>query len=240
MRKFFKNIFRWIVRILLALWLLSVISVVVYRFVPVYVTPLMLSRAVNQWWEGEKVVWKHDWVPLKDISPDLVRAVVASEDNLFLQHHGFDMQQIRRAIEEAERGKRQRGASTISQQTAKNVFLLPTRSYLRKGLEAYFTLLIEWVWGKERIMEVYLNSIEMGKGIYGAEAVAQAHFSKPASRLTASESALIAATLPTPRRFNSAKPSPYIQKRKCAILDLMEKIGTVDLTAKPKRKKKKA
>lgn len=240
MRKFFKNIFRWIVRILLALWLLSVVSVVVYRFVPVYVTPLMLSRAANQWWEGEKVVWKHDWVPLKDISPDLVRAVVASEDNLFLQHHGFDMQQIRRAIEEAEQGKRQRGASTISQQTAKNVFLLPTHSYLRKGLEAYFTLLIEWVWGKERIMEVYLNSIEMGKGIYGAEAVAQAHFSKPASRLTASESALIAATLPNPRRFNSAKPSPYIQKRKSAILDLMEKIGTVDLTVKPKRKKKKA
>lgn len=237
--KLLKNIFRWIVRILLALWLLSVIVVVVYRFVPVYVTPLMLSRTVNQLWEGEKVVLKHDWVPLEKISPDLVRAVVASEDNLFLQHHGFDMQQIRKAIEEAEQGKRRRGASTISQQTAKNVFLLPAHSYVRKGLEAYFTLLIEWIWGKERIMEVYLNSIEMGKGIYGAEAVAQAHFSKPASRLTASEAALIAAILPNPRRFNSAKPSPYIQKRKVAIWDLMEKIGTVDLKVEPKREKRK-
>lgn len=239
MMKFLKNIFRWAVRILLALWLLSVVAVVMYRFVPVYVTPLMLSRAVNQLWEGEKMVWKHDWVPLEEISPYLVRAVVASEDNLFLQHHGFDVQQIRKAIEEAEQGKRQRGASTISQQTAKNVFLLPAHSYVRKGLEAYFTLLIEWIWGKERIMEVYLNSIEMGKGIYGAEAVAQAHFSKPASRLTASESALIAATLPNPRRFNSAKPSPYIRKREAAILDLMDKIGAVDLKARPKREKRK-
>lgn len=237
--KLLKNIFHWVVRILLGLWLLSVIVVVVYRFVPVYVTPLMLSRTVNQLWEGEKVVWKHDWVSLEKISPDLVRAVVASEDNLFLQHYGFDMQQIRKAIEEAEQGKRRRGASTISQQTAKNVFLLPAHSYVRKGLEAYFTILIEWIWGKERIMEVYLNSIEMGKGIYGAEAVAQAHFSKPASRLTASEAALIAATLPNPRRFNSAKPSPYIQKRKVAILDLMEKIGTVDLKVEPKQEKRK-
>lgn len=237
--KFLKNIFRWVVRIVLVLWLLSVAAVVVYRFAPVYVTPLMLSRTLNQLWEGEKVVWKHDWVPLKDISPNLVRAVVASEDNLFMQHHGFDMQQIRKAIEEAEKGKRQRGASTISQQTAKNVFLLPTHSYVRKGLEAYFTLLIEWIWGKERIMEVYLNSIEMGKGIYGAEAVARAHFSKPASGLTASEAALIAATLPNPRRFNSAKPSLYIQKRQMAILDLMEKIGVVDLKARPKREKQK-
>lgn len=237
--KFLKNIFRWVVRIVLVLWLLSVVAVVVYRFAPVYVTPLMLSRTLNQLWEGEKVVWKHDWVPLKDISPNLVRAVVASEDNLFMQHHGFDMQQIRKAIEEAEKGKRQRGASTISQQTAKNVFLLPTHSYVRKGLEAYFTLLIEWIWGKERIMEVYLNSIEMGKGIYGAEAVARTHFSKPASGLTASEAALIAATLPNPRRFNSAKPSLYIQKRQMAILDLMEKIGVVDLKARPKREKQK-
>lgn len=238
MIKFLKKIFRWILRILLGLLLLSVAMVVVYRFVPVYITPLMLSHAVQQMWKGEKVVWEHDWVPLEEISPYLVRAVIASEDNLFLQHHGFDIHQIRKAIEEAEQGKRQRGASTISQQTAKNVFLLPSHSFVRKGVEAYFTLLIEWMWGKERIMEVYLNSIEMGKGIYGAEAVAQAHFSKPASRLTASESALIAATLPNPRRFNSARPSPYIQKRETAILDLMDKIGPVDLKSKSKQQKK--
>lgn len=238
MAQFFKKIFRWALRIFLALWILSIVMVVVYRWMPVYVTPLMLVRTANQLWEGEKVAWKHDWVSIDSISPNLVRAVVASEDNLFPVHHGFDVQQIRKAMEEAEKGGRQRGASTISQQTAKNVFLWPSHSYFRKGLEAYFTLLIEWIWGKERIMEVYLNSIEMGKGIYGAEAVARAHFSKPARKLNAAESALIAATLPNPRRFNSAKPSSYIQQRKVAILDLMDKIGPVDLKSEPKQQKK--
>lgn len=229
MGQFFRKFFRWVMWLFLALWLLSVIAVVVFRFVPVYVTPLMVSRVVEQLWNGERIVCKHDWVPLERISPQLIRAVVASEDNLFPVHHGFDVQQIRKAMEEAEKGKRQRGASTISQQTAKNVFLWSAHSYVRKGLEAYFTLLIEWIWGKERIMEVYLNSIEMGDGIYGAEAVAQQHFSKTAEKLTASESALIAATLPNPRRFNSAKPSVYIKQRQTAILDLMNKIGDVKL-----------
>lgn len=232
--QFIRKIFRWIIGIFLVLWVLSIVAVVVYRFVPVYVTPLMASRAVSQLWEGERVVWEHDWAPLAQISPHLVRAVVASEDNLFPAHHGFDVQQIRKAMEEADQGKRQRGASTISQQTAKNVFLWSSHSYVRKGLEAYFTLLIEWIWGKERIMEVYLNSIEMGKGIYGAQAVARLHFSKQARKLTASESALIAATLPNPRRFNSAKPSAYILQRQAAILDLMNKIGVVHL--KPEKR----
>ena len=134
------------------------------------------------------------------------------------------MIQIQKARADAEKGKRVRGASTISQQTAKNVFLWPGRTYLRKGIEAYFTVLIEWIWGKERIMEVYLNSIEMGDGIYGAEAVAQAHFKKPAYKLTKAEAALIAATLPNPRKFNSAKPSPYMLKRQTKIMSLMEKL----------------
>lgn len=227
--QFLRKIFRWIIGIFLVLWLLSIVAVVVYRFVPVYITPLMVSRAVNQLWTGERVVWEHDWVSLERISPNLVRAVVASEDNLFPEHNGFDVQQIRKALEEADQGKRQRGASTISQQTVKNVFLWSSHSYIRKGLEAYFTLLAEWIWGKERIMEIYLNSIEMGKGIYGAQAVARQHFSKTAEKLTASEAALIAATLPNPRRFNSAKPSAYILRRQAAILDLMNKIGPVQL-----------
>lgn len=227
--QFLRKIFRWIIGIFLVLWVLSIVAVVAYRFVPVYITPLMVSRAVSQLWTGERVVWEHDWVSLDRISPNLVRAVVASEDNLFPEHSGFDMQQIRKAMEEADRGKRQRGASTISQQTVKNVFLWSSHSYIRKGLEAYFTLLAEWIWGKERIMEIYLNSIEMGKGIYGAQAVARLHFSKTAEKLTASESALIAATLPNPRRFNSAKPSAYILQRQAAILDLMNKIGPVQL-----------
>lgn len=227
--QFLRKIFRWIIGIFLVLWVLSIVAVVAYRFVPVYITPLMVSRAVSQLWTGERVVWEHDWVSLDRISPNLVRAVVASEDNLFPEHSGFDVQQIRKAMEEADRGKRQRGASTISQQTVKNVFLWSSHSYIRKGLEAYFTLLAEWIWGKERIMEIYLNSIEMGKGIYGAQAVARLHFSKTAEKLTASESALIAATLPNPRRFNSAKPSVYILRRQAAILDLMNKIGPVQL-----------
>ena len=153
----------------------------------------------------------------------------SSEDNLFLDHNGFDIEQIQKARDEAEKGKRVRGASTISQQTAKNVFLLPTKSYIRKGIEAYFTLLIEWIWGKERIMEVYLNSIEMGDGIYGAEAVAQAHFKKPAARLSAGEAALIAASLPNPRKFNSGKPSPYMLKRQGQILSLMGKLIKIQM-----------
>ncbi len=139
------------------------------------------------------------------------------------------MTQIQKARADAEKGKRVRGASTISQQTAKNVFLWPGRSYLRKGIEAYFTILIEWIWGKERIMEVYLNSIEMGDGIYGAEAVAQAHFKKPAYKLTKAEAALIAATLPNPRKFSSAKPSPYMLKRQMQILSLMGKLLPVEM-----------
>ena len=224
-----KKLFCWIGKIILGLWLLSIVMVVVYKYVPVYITPLMVTRTIGQLFHGEDIRMEHKWVPMDKISPYLAQAVIASEDNLFPEHSGFDMQQIKMAMDERKSGKRYRGASTISQQTAKNVFLLPVNSFIRKGLEAYFTVLIEWIWGKERIMEVYLNSIEMGKGIYGAEKVAELHFSKPASRLTASEAALIAATLPNPIKFNSASPSPYIRKRQAQILDLMGKIGKVDL-----------
>lgn len=225
----FKKIWRWIGKIILILWLLSIFIVVLYKYVPVYYTPLMLSRTLGQVFQGEKIRMEHKWVPLEEISPYLIQAVVASEDNLFPEHNGFDVEQIKKAIDERKTGKRQRGASTISQQTAKNVFLLPVNSFIRKGFEAYFTLLIEWIWGKERIMEVYLNSIEMGNGIYGAEKIAQINFSKPARKLTAGESALIAATLPNPRKFNSARPSSYVVKRQSQILDLMGKIGPVKL-----------
>lgn len=207
--------------------------VVFYKFVPVYVTPLMIVRSLG----NDNVGMEHQWVPIDKISPNLARAVVASEDNLFMEHNGFDMQQIRKAIDERREGKRERGASTISQQTAKNVFLLPAHSFIRKGLEAYFTVLIEWIWGKERIMEVYLNSIEMGKGIYGAEKIARINFGKPAERLTAGESALIAATLPNPRRFSSARPSAYVLKRQAQILDLMDKIGPVKFRREEKTDK---
>lgn len=232
-----KKIFKWIKRIVIFLFVFSILQVIIFKFVPVYYTPLMVWNNTIQLFSGEEVVCKHTWVSLDEISKYLPLAVVASEDNLFLDHSGFDFDQIEKAMNEAEKGKRQRGASTISQQTAKNVFLWSGRSYIRKGLEVYYTFLIETIWGKERIMEVYLNSIEMGKNIYGAEAVAQAHFKKTAKKLTASESALIAATLPNPIRFNSAKPSPYIIKRQGKILDLMGKVNPVDFDKEPEPKK---
>ena len=215
---------RLIRNLLIFFFISTLLAVVVYRFVPVSFTPLMGIRLYEQWRADKPLRLEHEWVPLSQISRHLPQAVVASEDNLFMDHNGFDIEQIQQARREAERGKRVRGASTISQQTAKNVFLWPGKSYLRKGLEAYFTLLIEWIWGKERIMEVYLNSIEMGEGIYGAQAVAKAHFQKEASALTKAEAALIAATLPNPRRFNSAKPSDYMRKRQAKIQSLMDKL----------------
>ena len=207
----------------------SVLAVVLYRYVPVYVTPLMVIRAVEQKKAGKPMKMKHDWVPMDKISQNMVQAVVASEDNLFLEHKGFDFKQIEKAIEEAKSGKRNRGASTITQQTAKNVFLWNDGGWFRKGLEAYFTVLIELLWSKERIMEVYLNSIEMGDGLYGVEAVAQENFGKKAVKLTKSEAALIAATLPNPLKFSSAHPSSYMRKRQKQILSLMNKIAKVEM-----------
>lgn len=185
---------------------------------PVYVTPLMVIRCVQQVQKGETIRMKHHWVPLEEMSPYMPLAVISSEDGHFETHNGFDFDQIQKAIKEKEERGRVRGASTISQQTAKNVFLWPQASWVRKGLEAYFTVLIEFIWGKERIMEVYLNSIEMGDGIYGAEAVAQQHFNTKALNLSKQQCALIAATLPNPLKFSSKNPSKYMIKRQGHIL----------------------
>ena len=197
----------------------TILAVVALRFVPVYFTPLMFMRCFEQVGEGKDLKLKHHWVPLDKISPSLPMAVMASEDAKFLQHHGFDFQAIEKAAKRNSKHpeKRRLGASTISQQTAKNVFLWPGRSWVRKGLEAYFTVLIEVFWSKERIMEVYLNSIEMGPGIYGVQAVAEEHFGCDAKDLTANQCALIAATLPNPRRFSSLTPSKYMKKRQRQI-----------------------
>ena len=203
-----------------------------YRYVPVYVTPLMVIRTVEQKQADKPIKLKHKWLSLDKISHNMVQAVVASEDNLFMEHNGFDFDQIEKAVKEAKSGKRNRGASTISQQTAKNVFLWNGGGWFRKGLEAYFTVLIELLWSKERIMEIYLNSIEMGYGIYGVEAVAKEHFNKKAAKLTKREAALIAATLPNPLRYNSANPSAYMRKRQRQILSLMDKIAPVEMGAK--------
>ena len=210
----------WIV---VAFFASTILSVVVLRWVPVWFTPLMFIRLGQQMSQGRELTLHHHWVPYDEISPSLSLAVMGSEDARFLEHHGFDYKAIEHAairnLKHPE--KRKLGASTISQQTAKNVFLWPGRSWVRKGLEAYFTTLIELFWSKQRIMEVYLNSIEMGDGIDGADAVAEWHFHKTASGLTKAECALIAATLPNPLRYNSAKPSAYVLKRQKRILHEM-------------------
>jgi monofunctional biosynthetic peptidoglycan transglycosylase len=196
---------------LIVFWIGPVLTVAVYRFVPVPLTYLMVQRV----FEGQGV--QRDWVPIEEISPHLVRAVMAGEDARFCEHFGFDFNAIRRAMAYNEQGKRIRGGSTISQQTAKNVFLWPRRDWVRKGLETYFTVLIEVGWGKRRIMEVYLNSIEWGPGVYGAEAAARKNFGVPASKLTAAQSARLAAIVPKPLSWKAAKPGPYIKRRSGSI-----------------------
>ena len=222
--KLIKKFVKWIV---VAFFASTILSVVIYRFLPVWVTPLMVIRCYEQLSEGKDMKLSHDWESLDKISPSLPVAVMASEDARFLQHHGFDYEAIEKAAKRnREHPEKQKlGASTISQQTAKNVFLWPGRSWVRKGFEVYFTTLIELLWSKQRIMEVYLNSIEMGDGIYGAQAVAEEHFDKDAIDLTPSQCALIAATLPNPRKFSSKSPSSYMLKRQSRILREMKYVG---------------
>jgi monofunctional biosynthetic peptidoglycan transglycosylase len=193
--------------VLIFLFVGPAIVVAVYRFVPPPMTFLMVQRMV----EGRG--FDRRWVPLRSISPTLVRAVIAAEDARFCEHHGFDVAAIQKAMRANERGKKLRGGSTISQQTAKNVFLWPRRDWIRKGLEAWFTVLIEVIWGKERIMEVYLNSIEWGPGVYGAEAAAQRNFRVSAARLSPAQAARLAAIVPKPLSWKAARPGPYIQRR---------------------------
>ena len=219
-----KKLLRYTRNLLIFFFASTLLAVIIYRFMPVYVTPLMVIRSVQQVFSGDKPTWKHTWVSFDKISPNLPMAVIASEDNRFAEHNGFDLVEIKKAMKENETRKRKRGASTISQQTAKNVFLWPRSSWLRKGLEAYFTVLIEIFWPKERILTVYLNSMETGNGIYGVEAVAREHFDTTAAKITASQSALVAATLPNPLRFSSKKPSSYIKQRQSHILRQMRTV----------------
>lgn len=214
----------------LFLWFigLSLFSVVFFKFVPIPFTPLMLMRAIENKTSGKEVYFSHNWEPLENISVNLQKAVIASEDGLFLTHNGFDFRAMQKAYKNNERGRRIKGGSTISQQTAKNVFLWQGRSYIRKGLEAYFTVLIELIWGKERIMEVYLNSIEMGDGVYGAQAAAEHWYRKDATNLTKKQAAGIAAILPNPRKYTATSSSSYVNRRKDKIMRIMRTIGEIE------------
>jgi monofunctional biosynthetic peptidoglycan transglycosylase len=228
--KLLKKIFRIFLKIMLWFFILSIGITALYRFVPVPLTPLMVIRLYEQAKDEKKELRLHkDWISIQKVSKHVPQAVVAAEDQKFLQHKGFDLDAMKKAWEGNKQGKQIKGASTISQQTAKNVFLWPGRTLLRKGLEAYFTFLIETIWSKERIMEVYLNVIEMGEGVYGIEAAAQSNFNKPASDLSKNEAALIAAVLPNPRRWSPARPTPYIQGRKVWITRQMNNLNPVGM-----------
>jgi monofunctional biosynthetic peptidoglycan transglycosylase len=212
-RGFGGPIVRWALIAVLAFIFVGPIAVVaLYRVVPPPITWLMVQRA----FEGRG--FDRRWVPLDKISPQLVRAVIASEDSGFCRHRGFDFNAIEKALHHNSVSERIRGGSTISQQTAKNVFLWPHRDWLRKGLEAWFTVLIEGIWGKPRIMEVYLNSIEWGPGVYGAEAAAQHAFGKSAARLSPAQAARLAAIIPKPLAWRASAPGPYVRKRSGTIV----------------------
>lgn len=223
-----KKITRILFKILIWFGGISLFLVVIFKFVPVPFTPLMVSRAVENKLAGKEMYCNHDWVLLEKISKNLQKAVIASEDGMFLTHHGFDFTAMQKALKNNQNGRKIKGGSTISQQTAKNVFLWQGRSYIRKGFEAYFTVLIELIWGKERIMEVYLNSIEMGDGVYGAQAAAEYWYQKNASNLTAREAVGIAAILPNPRKYKASNSSVYINKRKDKIVRVMRYVGKLE------------
>lgn len=225
---FFQKLKTFLWKALLWFFGISLFLVILFKWVPVPFTPLMVTRALEQKFAEKEMTCSHTWVPLEEISTNMQKAVIASEDGTFLSHYGFDFKAMQKAFRNNERGRRLKGGSTISQQTAKNVFLWQGRSYLRKGLEAYFTVLIEIVWGKERIMEVYLNSIEMGEGVYGVEAASEYWYKTKADTLTKMEAAGIAAILPNPRKYKASNSSAYIQKRKGKIVKTMRQIGKIE------------
>ncbi|MGS2738878.1 monofunctional biosynthetic peptidoglycan transglycosylase [Sinomicrobium sp. M5D2P17] len=224
-----RRIIRFIVKCVFWFVIASVFLVLLFKWCPVYVTPLMLIRSVEQKQEGKSIVMKHRWISIDKISRNMQLAVICSEDQNFPDHNGFDFEAIEKAYQNNQKGKHIRGGSTISQQTAKNVFLWPARSWLRKGMETYFTFLIELFWSKERILEVYLNSIEMGDGIYGVEAAAVFWFNLPAENLSKRQASAIAAILPNPRKLSANPPSAYIGNRINWITRQMNFYGKLEL-----------
>ena len=220
MKRFAWRVAKFIFKAVLFVLLVTVGWVFLYRYVNPPVTPLMVMKYFG---EGQPI--KKEWKDYGAISGNMKLAVIAAEDQMYPAHSGFDVDSIIDAIEDKQRGKRLRGASTISQQTAKNVFLWPSRTWTRKGAETYFTFLIETLWGKKRILEVYLNVMETGPGIYGAEEAAEIYFGKPAKNLTKAEAALIAAVLPNPERMSPGRPSEYVRDRQAWIMGQMSNLG---------------
>ncbi len=213
--KIIKFIFKYVFIAIAAFIAISAVTVFIYKYINPPLTPLMLIRPIEGLSEDKRIGINKQWADYDNISKHFFRSVIAAEDARFLSHDGFDRKAIEaaRRYNELHKGKKKRGASTISMQTAKNTFLWHGRNYFRKGLEAYFTVLIEAIWGKKRILEIYANVIEFGEGIYGVEAAANVFFNKSAANLTKRQAALLAAVLPNPRRWSPAKPTKYIERR---------------------------
>lgn len=249
MKNKIKSLFLFIGRFSLFSMAFSVLLVLVMKWLPVAWTPLMFFREMGDKIPEDTPI-RHEWVDASRIPSSLELAVVCTEDQRFLSHYGFDFEQIQVAMDKAEEGGKTRGASTISQQTAKNVFLWPTSSWIRKGFEVWFTMLIETCWSKERILEVYLNSIEFGPGIYGCEAASQYFFKKPAIEMSNSQSARLAVVLPNPLIYDAGNPGSYINRHQAWALRQMQNYGydleltrvngTDDEEKKPPKKKKKS
>ncbi len=227
MKKILKKIIYKLFWLLKWFFITSIFSVILFRFIPVPFTPLMLIRTVEQYMDNRPIQLKKKWVSIDKIPNHMQLAVVCAEDQKFLEHWGFDVEAIEKAVENNSKSKRKKGASTISQQTAKNVFLWPSRTWFRKGLEVYFTLLIEIFWSKERIMTVYLNCIEFGDGVYGVQAASKKYFNKNSHQLTKSESALLTAVLPSPLRYRVINPGKYVKSRQSWIIRQMNQWNNV-------------
>lgn len=226
----FSSLFKWLLKIAAAVLgtfiLYSLLAVALLCFINPPTTSFMLQHQYKNWSEGDAAEIAYDWRGWKSIDPSIKMAAITSEDQRFAEHWGVDLSAVQKAVDEYEKGQGLRGASTITQQTAKNLFLWPGQSYLRKGMEAYLAMLMELCWGKQRILEVYLNIVEFGEGTYGVEAAAQRYFDMSASELSAWESSLMATALPAPKRYNLANPSQYMLHRRSWILKYMDLLGT--------------
>ena len=234
MKDTLKKIWKWIKRIVLYYLVITVISVIIFRWVPFYVTPMVIIRYVKERFDKHPAKIQKQWVSIENISPNLQLAVFCSEDQDFFNHHGFNFAAIRDAWKHDEHSKKIRGASTISQQAARCAFLTTNRSWTRKGFEVYFTALTELLWSKKRIMEVYLNVIEFGKGIFGAEAASEFYYHKHAKDLTRPEAAALASILPDPLKWSPVNPGPYVAVRQQWILDQMNNYGSFNINNPPK------
>jgi monofunctional biosynthetic peptidoglycan transglycosylase len=221
----FRSIFRRLVKLLLWLMLASAVLVLLLRWVPPPGTAFMVERKVESWLDGQPIDLQRSWRPWSELPDDLKMAVIAAEDQKFAEHWGFDVAAIQAALAHNQQGGSVRGASTLSQQVAKNLFLWSGRSWLRKGIEVWFTGLIELLWPKQRILEVYLNSVEWGDGVFGAEAAAQHHFKAGAPYLNRQQASQLAAVLPNPLRWSAGKPDAYIQQRASWIRQQIRQLG---------------